>query len=75
MDEGSVPPINLSDDDAPFSGPDPDADEEVSMRPKTDGDIDAHEYYDEGLEEAAELGDDPLSGTEEPNLPDGYHVE
>ena len=44
MDEGSVPPINLSDDDAPFSGPDPDADEEVSMRPKTDGDIDARKH-------------------------------
>lgn len=61
------------DNDAPFSGPDPDADDLVSTRPQTDGDIDEQEYYDEGLAGAAELDEDDMDDADD--LPDGFHIE
>lgn len=73
MDDDNITPINIDDNGAPFSGPDPDMDEEVSTRPQTDSEIDEQEYYDEGLAGAAELDEDEMD--DDDDLPDGFHIE
>lgn len=75
MDDNDASQIDQN-DDVPFAGPDPDEDRRVADRPETDGDIDAQEYYDEGLAGAAELDDD-MDGDDfdNPHLPDGFHIE
>jgi hypothetical protein len=52
----------LADDDAPFTPPEDAEDEEYEGHPATDGEIDSHELYDEGLAGAAEKRDreDPV---------------
>lgn len=68
----NVAPINLSDDDAPFTGPNPGKDQSVSQRPETDDEIDSQEYYDEGLAAAAGIAEDDES---EEDVPSGFHIE
>ena len=68
----NVAPINLSDDDAPFTGPNPGKDQSVSQRPETDDEIDSQEYYDEGLAAAAGIDEDDES---EEDVPSGFHIE
>lgn len=68
----NVAPINLSDDDAPFTGPNPGKDQSVSQRPETDDEIDSQEYYDEGLAAAAGIDQDDES---EEDVPSGFHIE
>lgn len=68
----NVAPINLSDEDAPFTGPNPAKDNSVSTRPETDDGIDSQEYYDEGLAAAAGIDEDD-SGEED--VPSGFHIE
>lgn len=74
MGDEDITPMSVGDDDAPFAGPDPAADADASTHPATDSDIDAQEYYDEGLADAAEMGED-VAGGGGASLPDGYHVE
>ena len=74
MGDEDITPMGVGDDNAPFAGPDPDADEEVSTHPATDGDIDAQEYYDEGLADAAELDEEDMDD-DDASLPDGFHIE
>ena len=57
----NVAPVNLSDDDAPFTGPNPGKDQSVSQRPETDDEIDSQEYYDEGLAAAAGMDEDDVN--------------
>lgn len=73
MDDSNITPLTADDNDAPFTGPDPNEDELVSTRPETDGDIDEQEYYDEGLAGAAEIDEDEDS--EDTDIPDGFHIE
>lgn len=77
MDDDNITPMSVSDDDAPFSGPNPSMDDSVSTRPETDSDIDDQEYYDEGLAGAAEIydEDDEDDMDDDDDLPDGFHVE
>jgi hypothetical protein len=75
MNQDNVNPINPGNDDAPFTGPNPDKDDLVSTRPETDGEIDSQEYYDEGLAGAAELHQDTKNDSEDEDLPDGFHIE
>ena len=65
----------MDDDIAPFGGPDPEKDNQVSTRPETDGEIDEQELYDEGLAGAAEINDVNSSDSEDDSLPDGFHIE
>lgn len=74
MDSDDMTPMNIDDNDAPFSGPNPDMDDLVSTRPETDSDIDEQEYYDEGLAGAAEI-DEEDGASEEADLPDGFYIE
>ncbi len=72
----NVAPINLSDDDAPFTGPNPGKDDSVSTRPETDDGIDEQELYDEGLAGAAEIDQDELNDSaKDTDLPSGFHIE
>lgn len=73
MDDNNITPIDIDDNDAPFSGPNPAMDDMVSDRPETDSDIDEQEYYDEGLAGAAELDEDEMD--DDDDLPDGFHIE
>lgn len=68
----NIAPINLSDDDAPFTGPNPSKDQSVSQRPETDDEIDSQEYYDEGLAAAAGIDEDD---SDEEDVPSGFHIE
>ena len=68
-------PMDVGDNKAPFSGPDPEQDEAVSLRPETDSDIDQQELYDAGLASAAELHQDDNDDPEDADLPDGFHIE
>lgn len=68
----------MNDNDAPFSGPDPAADDLVATRPETDSDIDNQEYYDEGLAGAAEIDDEEVDESDmddDDDIPDGFHIE
>lgn len=71
----NVAPINLSDDDAPFTGPNPGKDQSVSTRPETDDEIDSQEYYDEGLAAAAGIDEGEVNNSEDVDLPSGFHIE
>ena len=73
MGDDNGTPIGVDNDNAPFSGPYPDADEIVSTRPETDSDIDEQEFYDEGLAGAAEIGEEETD--DESTLPEGFHIE
>ncbi len=75
MDDDNVTPLSVDDNDAPFGGPDPDADDLVSTEPGTDSDIDEQELYDEGLAGAAGLDQDDIDDSEDADLPDGFHIE
>ncbi len=75
MDDDNITPLSIDDTNAPFGGPDPDADDLVSTRPETDSDIDEQELYDEGLAGAAELDEDDMDDDDDVDLPDGFHIE
>ena len=75
MGDEDITPMSVGDEDAPFAGPDPAADASASTHPATDGDIDAQEYYDEGLADAAEMDEDETDGDDGANMPDGFHIE
>lgn len=75
MEDDNITPMSVDDIGAPFGGPDPSADDEVSTRPETDGEIDEQELYDEGLAGAAELDEDDMNDSEDDDLPDGFHIE
>ena len=69
-------PLSVDDDNAPFSGPDPEDDQENSTRPEADSDVDEQEYYDEGLAGAAEIDpDEDQNNDEDEQVPEGFHTE
>jgi len=72
MSTNDSTPLGIDDNDAPFGGPDPQDDRENSTRPEADSDIDEEEYYQEGLADAAEMGDDELHDDKN-DLPEGFH--
>ena len=74
MDEENMPPVNVT-DDGPFTGPDPEDDAQVADHPRTDGDIDTQEYYDEGLAGAAEMDEEEMDDDDSVDIPDGFHIE
>lgn len=75
MGDEDITPMGVGDENAPFAGPDPDADEAISTHPATDSDIDAQEYYDEGLADAAEMDEEDMDDDDDVHLPDGFHIE
>lgn len=75
MGDEDITPMSVGDEDAPFAGPDPSADANASTHPATDSDIDAQEYYDEGLADAAEMDEEDMDDADSVVMPDGFHIE